>query len=126
MREKMSRFMMGRYGTDDLAKLSMVITLICIVISFFWQNLIFNFFIWGMLIWTYFRMLSRNTSKRYAENLQFLKIKDSLLGRNKTKKDPYYKIYLCPSCRQKIRVPRGKGKICITCPACKREFLKRT
>lgn len=40
--------------------------------------------------------------------------------------DDTYKVFKCPKCRQKLRVPRGKGKIMITCRRCQYEFIKRT
>ena len=139
MRERISRFMMGRYGVDELGRFMMFVTLAGIVVSLFWSNLILEVVIWVMMIWTYFRMFSRNTAKRYAENLKFTNFKDRLFHRsgrsgqysqsaqaNRVVKDPYHRIYHCPSCNQKIRVPKGKGKICITCPSCRKEFVKRT
>ena len=37
-----------------------------------------------------------------------------------------YKFYTCGQCGQKVRVPKGKGKIEITCPKCRNTFIKRT
>lgn len=128
MRDRMYRFMMGRYGMDDLGKFNMFLLLVVLIVSIFFNNIIISLLLWFLLIYSYFRMLSRNTAKRYAENQAYLRIRDKVLFFKKTKqpKDPYHKIFLCPSCKQKIRVPKGKGKICITCPKCKRDFLKRT
>ena len=37
-----------------------------------------------------------------------------------------YKVFICPTCKQKLRVPRGKGKISISCPKCGTSFIKKT
>lgn len=123
MRERLYRFMQGRYGIDSLGRLSMGLLMIMIIVSLFWHNIYFTIVTWLLLVLVYFRMLSRNVSKRYAENVKFIKFRDALLGKNR---DRAHIIFLCPSCKQKIRVPRGRGKIVITCPKCKKEFKKRT
>ena len=66
-----------------------------------------------------FRMLSKNRYQRYQENRRFLQLKDRL-------KDRSNRYYRCPKCRQMVRVPKGKGKISITCPRCKEKFVKKT
>ena len=66
-----------------------------------------------------YRMLSKSTYRRYQENRRFLQ----LIDRIKDRKNRYYK---CPKCKQLVRVPRGKGKISITCPRCKEKFVKKT
>lgn len=84
-----------------------------------------------LLTLCYFRMFSKDISKRYGENQKFLALKGRFFGyfknmktRNQQRKT--YHIYPCPTCKQKIRVPKGKGKICITCPKCKAEFIKKS
>jgi hypothetical protein len=72
-----------------------------------------------LMIWAIFRMLSRNTYKRYQENRKFLQF----TGRMKDREHRYFD---CPKCRQMVRVPRGKGKISITCPRCREKFVKKT
>ena len=37
-----------------------------------------------------------------------------------------YRFFKCPQCKQTVRVPKGRGKICITCPKCKTEFIKKS
>ena len=79
----------------------------------------------------YFRMFSRNISGRNEENQKYLSwtagIRRSFTQtKNRIVQSKDYHIYKCPACGQKIRIPRGKGKICITCPKCRHEFEKRS
>ena len=74
---------------------------------------------YGLMIWAIFRCLSRNTYKRYQENRRYLQLLDRV-------KDRQHRYYDCPKCRQRVRVPRGKGKISITCPRCKEKFVRKT
>ncbi len=131
MREKLQRFMTGRYGTDQLSKLFLAVTLILLVLSMFthWGALYLVALV--LLGYTYYRMFSRNVSKMYAQNQKFLNLRYRLVA----KKDAFrkrwaqrkeYHFYKCPSCKQRVRVPRGKGKICITCPRCRNEFIKKS
>ena len=142
MRQKLANFMIGRNGVDALGRASIWLSVILMVVTLFThQSLIYILAIIA-LGYSYFRMMSRNVSKRYLENQKFLnlgyKIKNAFknVGRKASyqkSKSVYereqkklYKIFYCPSCKQKIRAPKGKGKICITCPKCKLEFVKRT
>ena len=72
-----------------------------------------------LLILSLLRCFSRNTYKRYNENRKFLLLIDRI-------KDRDHRYYACPKCRQTVRVPRGKGKISITCPKCREKFIKKT
>ena len=85
----------------------------------------------GLLIYVYFRMFSRNFQARYAENAKYLALKDRVTGtfaRSKRRAEDLKTnhIYKCPSCGQKIRVPRGRGRIIITCRKCGKEFEKKS
>ena len=119
----LSRFMAGRYGTD---KLNMVILgagffvcIVCIFVRVPIVNLVLTLLSYGLMFWALFRSLSRNTYKRYEENRRFMRLVDRI-------KDREHRYYSCPRCRQSVRVPRGKGKIAITCPKCKEKFIKKT
>ena len=116
-------FMAGRYGTD---KLNIAILTAGVVVCFLGMfmifapiKLLFSTLSWVLMFWAIFRTLSRNTYKRYQENRRFLRLLEQL-------KDRQHRYYTCPRCRQTIRVPRGKGKIAITCPKCKEKFIKKT
>ena len=116
-------FMAGRYGTDRLnmviLSVGLVASLLSVLIKFAPVNLVLFLLSYGMMFWAIFRSLSRNTYKRYQENRRFLQ----LTGRMKDREHRYFD---CPKCRQMVRVPRGKGKISITCPRCREKFVKKT
>ena len=123
MRAGLYRFMSGRYGTDRLNVVILCVGVAASVISAFLQGSWVGQLCWVLsyvlMIWAIFRSLSRNINKRYQENRRFL----LLLDRFKDRKNRYF---LCPRCRQTVRVPRGKGKIIITCPKCKEKFQRKT
>lgn len=116
-------FMAGRYGTDRLSMViltvGLIASLLSVLIRFAPVNLVLFFLSYAMMFWAIFRTLSRNTYKRYQENRKFLQ----LVGRAKDREHRYFD---CPKCRQMVRVPRGKGKISITCPRCREKFVKKT
>jgi ribosomal protein L37AE/L43A len=131
MKQKLQRFMAGRYGADQLSRILLGASIVCCVISLFSRLNLFYLLAIGLLAYTYFRMFSRNISKRYNENQRFLNWKYRLVVKKDRKKKEFsqrkeYRFFRCPKCRQKVRVPRGKGKICISCPKCKEEFIKRS
>ena len=119
----MQKFMAGRYGTDRLNMVILVAALIVCIISGFVQvpavNLILTAVSYALMIWAIFRSFSRNTYQRYQENRKFNQFFDRL-------KDRDHRYFDCPKCRQPVRVPKGKGKIAITCPRCKEKFVKKT
>lgn len=129
MKEKLQRFMVGRYGVDDFSKFLLGTALALCILDIFVDNVILNSWFFVIIIYAYFRIFSKNTMKRYQENLKFLQIKNKVLSRWNSEKSimkqrKTHHIYKCPTCQQKIRIPKGKGRICITCPKCKTEFTK--
>lgn len=135
MREKMQRFMSGRYGVDELGRTLSAVVLGCLVVSMFSPLLsVLSVFYWigiVLLIYSCFRMLSKNTAKRYEENQKFVNWRYRMTVKQNQSRKQFaqrkdYRFYKCPQCSQKVRVPRGKGKICITCPKCRAEFVKKS
>lgn len=130
MREKMMRFMQGRYGNDRLGQVMLVLALVCVVLSLFRIPFISTAGL-VILILSYYRMFSRQISKRAAENQRYLRLEWKLQAKLQGRKQALsqrrtHRIYRCPSCRQKIRVPRNRGRIAITCRKCGTEFIKKT
>lgn len=131
LKEKFMRFMYGRYGVVTLGKYSLGAGLATMVLSIVFDSYTLSLLSWFFIILTYFRMFSRNLYKRSSENQTFLnktyKLRTwfgkqkNMLAQRKT-----HHIYRCPGCKQKIRVPRGKGRIEIRCPKCHTTFIKNS
>ena len=131
MREKMRAFMSGRYGNDQLGRFTMAVGAVCLIIYMIFRLNVLYYITLFCLILYYFRAFSRNHTKRYEENLRFLQIRNRLPGnfrgfRTHMDERKVYRFYSCPSCRQKIRVPKGHGRISITCPKCRTEFIRKS
>ena len=131
MKERMQRFMAGRYGNDQLNQFIFIVAIISMVLEIITRQSLFYTLTLVLLILAYVRVFSRNINKRYEENMKFLQKKDAIL--NKFRKQKYYAaqrrnfhIYTCPQCKQKIRIRKGKGKIRITCPKCRTSFIKKS
>lgn len=131
MKQRIQRFMMGRYGADQFGQLLMGISVVFLLISLFSRLDIFYILALGLMGYEYYRMMSKQVDRRYEENQRFMNWRYRIVVKWNRKKEHFkqrkvYHFYKCPSCRQKVRVPKGKGKICITCPKCKTEFIKKS
>ena len=130
MKEKFIRFMMGRYGVDQFSRFLMWTTLIIMVLGIFTHPIVYYIGFAGM-IYMYFRIFSKNWTKRSAENQWYLRKSYAVRTWFDKKKKLWklkktHKIFKCPTCKQKIKVPKGKGKIEIRCTKCDTKFIKRS
>ena len=137
MRDKFNKFMQGRYGVDDLSRFTMGAALVLIILTMFVNIVnrsvgsVLDFLGIAAIVYAYFRIFSRDIQKRYEENQKYLAMtskfrlrfnkEKNLMNQRKT-----HHIYNCPGCGQKIRIPKGKGKIEIDCPKCHTKFVKRS
>ena len=131
LKMKLARFMQGRNGVDQFSQFLNVIVMTLLILSIFirwspiyWLGL-------ALLVYMYFRIFSKNISKRSMENQKFCNLRyDFNVKLNKWKKEweqrKIYRFFRCPMCHQKVRVPKGRGKICITCPKCRQDFIRRS
>lgn len=137
MRDKFLKFMYGRYGVDEFGR-SMLITAIVLSIV----GMIINFFKIGfwisfslstistiLMVYIIYRAFSRNINKRVLENHKFLgrtaKIRNYFrFCKTRYKDRKSFSYVKCPNCKNYSRVPKGKGKIKITCRVCKKQFEK--
>ena len=139
LREKFARFMYGRYGLDQMGRFMtnalMVMLVVSLVISMIFGHSFISQFLYYLslilLIWSYFRMFSKNIYKRQMENAKFLELQKKY-GGTLTKKWAHLKqrkthvFFKCPSCKLKMRTPKGQGEKHVTCPKCGTQFTKRT
>ncbi|MDO4478950.1 MAG: hypothetical protein Q4B73_07930 [Lachnospiraceae bacterium] len=131
MREKLNRFMAGRYGNDQFNRFLSMTALVLLVLSFFIFRGILYLLGLVVLLYSIYRTLSRDIYRRSAENERFLNRTESIrrafrVSKSRHEQRHVYSFFKCPSCRQDVRVPKGKGRICITCPKCRHEFIKTT
>ena len=131
LNNKLQPFMVGRYGTDDFSRFISTMIMVCLVLSIFTKGNLFYWFGILLIIYSYYRIFSKNIPARYAENQKFLNIRyKAIVKWNLTKKHwaerKTHRFFKCPQCKQKVRVPKGRGKICITCPKCKADFIKKS
>ena len=131
IRNFIRNFMIGRYGPDHLGIAMVVLSLVLYLLHGILRFTPIIYISYLLLALSIFRMLSRNMQRRRAENDKFIRywwpIKTKF-GRIKTniKQKKTHKFFKCPSCRNTLRVPKGKGKLQITCPKCGERFVKKT
>ena len=105
-KQSFSRFMYGRYGMDQLSRCLSYVVLVLIILTFFLRsNVIYTVALLG-IVYIYFRMFSRNISRRSAENQKYMKIHYKFMSkfnkiRARIKDSKTHRIFKCPSCGQK-------------------------
>lgn len=131
LKQKFAQFMVGRYGVDEFSRFLLGFSVALMVVNLFIRIPLLNTVILLLLVYVYFRMFSRNIQGRYRENLKYKELTWKLRNFWTNKKSlaadlKANHIYKCPKCGQKIRIPRGRGKIIVTCPKCRNEFEKKS
>jgi len=128
----LSNFFAGRNGLDPL---TMFLLVVCFVFSLLLRTtnwLVFGLLYYLLLLYCIFRALSRNLPARQEENRRFLawavpaRARISALWRARKSGETTYRYFKCPSCGEKLRVPKHRGKLRITCPKCRTQFEKKT
>jgi hypothetical protein len=128
---RLRAFMAGRYGLDQLSIAFLLIGIVLNIISNFVAYLPLNILAMVVYVLAVLRMFSRNFTSRRAENAHFLKlwhpIKNFFFGfRTRARDSKTHKYFKCPGCRNTLRVPKGRGKLLITCPKCGERFERKT
>ena len=126
--EKIRRFFYGRNGFDELAKHTLIASIVVCLIGAFIPlslvGLILSLLSWALMIYAYYRILSKNIYKRVAENKRYVGSINMTKTRWQQRKT--HRFYRCPECKTWLRVPKGRGKITITCVKCATKFDKRS
>ena len=130
LKEKFYRFMQGRYGNDQLNRFLIILAMMLLILSMFLGDFFYLIAVVAM-IFAYYRMFSKKTYTRAGENQKYLQLEwkfKTFWSRKKSEMQQLktQHIYKCPNCKQKIRVPRGRGKIAIRCRKCGTEFVKKS
>ncbi len=123
--------MIGRYGQDELGKFILSLSLILLIINLFVKTAALSAAALVLIIYSYYRIFSRDVSARYAENKKFLTSLDPLRRKFFSSKNKYdnrkvYKYIKCPKCKFEMKVPKNKGKIRVTCKKCGEKFIVKS
>lgn len=130
----LGRVMAGRYGTDDLNKLLLGICWVLVLVNLFVRG-IAGYIVGGaafaVLALLILRTFSRNIQRRYAENVKYTAIRSRIFTWLRQRKLRFerrkeFRYFDCPGCGVTNRVPRGKGRIEITCPKCGKQFERKS
>lgn len=125
------KFMTGRYGVDQLSNLILILSIILMIIGGTGKIQLLNYIGMALLLYNYYRVFSKDLNRRYQENMVYLRYTNNVRGKvnglkNRLKQSRTHKFFKCPSCSKQLKVPKGKGKINITCPHCKERFEARS
>lgn len=128
---KLMFYMKGRYGYDELSKALILSGLVLSIFSSFTGGAILNMLALALIAFGGLRVLSKEKGNRRKELQQYIKWKQTVLTSYRTYRNRWiqrkaFKITKCPSCKQKIRIPRGRKKVRVTCPSCQNKFIKKT
>lgn len=131
IKNSLYRFMAGRYGTDSLNNFLLFAAIAVMLINMLTLRSPFvNLLADALIFLSLFRTLSRNIWKRQKENIKYMELTRPIRSRfsliKKNASDKEHKYFSCPHCHQTVRVPRGHGKIEITCPRCKSTFERKS
>mgnify|MGYP003289248064 CR=1 FL=1 len=130
MRNAIQRFMYGRYGTDQFGQFLFGTAVVLTILNLLLHSSLLLLLADVVIFYALFRMLSRNTYKRREENAKFLKKANPAIKwlrmQQTIRKDKDHRYFKCPNCSQYLRVPRGKGKIPVTCRSCGASFQEKS
>lgn len=131
IRNRMQSFLSGRNGFDILSRDLNFFALFLMLLDSILKTRVIYFIGLLLFIFAIYRVCSRNIAKRYAENRKYIALRTPIIQKVKNgwqqfSNRKYYRYYKCSSCKQKLRVPKGKGKIKISCPKCGLQFIKKT
>lgn len=130
LKEKFRRMTYGAYGQDELSRALSIFSMVCLILSLFpYLNILYTVAVVA-LVWSIFRTFSKNHAKRIKERDTYLKLIEKPKAFLKIQKRRFaerntHNYYKCPQCKTYNRIPKGHGRIVITCPKCKNQFERK-
>lgn len=129
-RDRLIRFMYGRYGIDQLYYALAVLYFILLVVNSFVKSIVLSIIVWAVLVLMIYRMMSKNIYRRRKENEKFMQVwnlikKKTLFTIKRIKEIRSHRYHRCPHCRAMLRLPYKRGKHTVQCPRCSKDFNKR-
>lgn len=124
------KFMVGRYGSDELSLVLLVVGIVLSMLSSIFRLGLLHLLSLAIYVFALFRMFSRNTGKRRAENAKFVGAWHGCISSikqfiNRMKNMRKYKYFKCPECHSRLRLPRKVGEVTVTCGKCHHAFKQK-
>ncbi len=131
LRRKLTIWMQGRYGIDELTKMLNILGIVLLLLSLIRPLRFLSLAALVLIGFNLFRMTSRNIPKRLEERQKYLLFVSRIrpfftVIRLNIKDRGTHKYFLCKDCRKVLRVPKGKGRIEIRCPECGKKLIRNT
>ncbi|MEN1761098.1 MULTISPECIES: hypothetical protein [Anoxynatronum] len=126
----LQRWMVGRAGGDHFSLFLLVSAAVINLIGR-WAGLSLLVMVgYTALLVGIYRTFSKNVYQRRLENQKFLKAVGPIIDKvgflNRRRQDAKTHHYFqCVNCKKTLRVPKGKGKVRVTCPACKNQVVRK-
>ncbi len=129
--ERAVNWIRGGNGSDQLGLTFLFVGLILSFVNIFVRSWIISAVTLVVFAYVVFRTLSHNLEARRRENAAFVKATHPVWdrvnaaayrGAAQAQDRRTHKYLKCPDCKQRMRVPRGKGKIRVKCPKCGKRF----
>ena len=124
------KLMYGRYGSDQLSTFLLVVYLLLYLLSSLLRLPVLSWVAMALLAWSFLRVMSRQPEKRRAENARFMVLAGPAVRwfkmQRTIRRDKEHCYFKCPNCRQYLRVPRGKGKLTVSCRNCGVSFEEKS
>lgn len=126
-RYRLAAFMQGRYGIDSLYKALVGAYFGLFLINLFVRSQALSYLTTALVIYAFYRVFSRKTAQRSAENRRFLAlwraIRQKLMQSiNRVREYRTHRYRSCPNCRTTLRLTRKIGTLTVTCPKCRTTF----
>ena len=127
LRERIAKFMEGRYGRDDLSSFIFWVCIALALVNLFLEALVLSIIESALLIYIIFRVMSRNIYKRAAENRKFIEIRGKVkapfvMAKNRWRDRKTHVYKKCPSCKSTLRLPKTQGEHTVRCVRCGHRF----
>ena len=128
---KMAEWMRGRNGSDELATCALLLALVFVILNLFLRTIFLSVVAVALLVYAWWRMASKNLEARENENGVFCEFLGPVRPWVRNPVQAFsearaYRHFKCPECGQRVRVPRGKGKVRVRCPKCSTKFDARS
>ena len=123
-------FMTGRHGSDQLSFALLMAGIVLSLLSSITGIMVFYYLGLAGYVWAIFRMFSRNTAKRFAENQKYMNFRRNFKSNIsqffvRLKNMKKYRYFRCPECKARLRLPRKVGEVTVTCGKCRHQFRQK-